>query len=128
MIGAPFLELDRQPRDLKLEVVAQPEADVDVAPPRVRDLQAVEPLAVGQTEQIRHRARMPEGDQRRVDTVLQRRAMPDQVQTKTRERALATDARVGQPDRRHQIAPRQVGQHPGIASILSVLQASGASP
>jgi hypothetical protein len=34
---------------------------------------------------------MAEGDQRRVDTVLQRRAMPHQVQPKARQLALASD-------------------------------------
>jgi hypothetical protein len=38
------------PRDLQLEVVDQPEADVDAAPPRVGDLKAVEQLAAGQPD------------------------------------------------------------------------------
>jgi hypothetical protein len=38
VIGAPFVELDGEPRDLQLEVIDQPQADVDVAPPRVGDL------------------------------------------------------------------------------------------
>jgi hypothetical protein len=47
-------------------------------------------------------------DQRRVDAVLQRAAMPHQVQPEARQLTLAPDARVRQPDRRHQIA---LGQH-----------------
>jgi hypothetical protein len=60
MIGALALELHGQRRDLQLEVIDQPQADVDVLPPRVRELQAVEQLAAGVTEQIRDRARVPE--------------------------------------------------------------------
>jgi hypothetical protein len=37
VIGPLALELDRQPRDLQLEVIDQLEAGVDVAPPRVGD-------------------------------------------------------------------------------------------
>src|SRR4051794_35121375 len=43
--------------------------------------------------------------------VLQRRAVTDQMQAKTRELALAADARVRQPDLRDEIARRQRGQH-----------------
>jgi hypothetical protein len=38
VIGALALELDGQPRDLQLEIVDHFQRDVDVAPPRVRDL------------------------------------------------------------------------------------------
>jgi hypothetical protein len=62
-------------------------------------------------EQIADRARMPEGDQRRVDAVLERGAMTHQVQPEARELALAADRRVGQPDRRHQVALREHRQH-----------------
>ena len=47
MIGALALELDGQPRDLQVEVVDQRQAGVDVAAPRIGDLQAVEQLAAG---------------------------------------------------------------------------------
>jgi hypothetical protein len=38
----------------------------------------------------------------------------DEVQPPTRPLAFGADARVGQPDRRHQIAARQLGEHPGV--------------
>ena len=41
-------------------------------------------------------------------------AMPDQMQPIAGQLALASDARVGQPDRRHQVPPRQLGQHPRV--------------
>jgi hypothetical protein len=75
-----------------------------VAPPRVRDGEAVEQLAAGEAEEVADRTGMAESHQRRVDVVLQRRAMADQVQPKARKLALAANAGIGQPDRRHQVA------------------------
>jgi hypothetical protein len=60
VIGAPRPELHRQRRDMQIEIVDQLQANVDVRAPRVGDLQAVEQLAAGVTEQIRDRARVPE--------------------------------------------------------------------
>jgi hypothetical protein len=82
VFGALALELHGQLRDLRLEVIDQPEADVDVVPPRVGDLQAIQQLAAGVAEQIGDRARVPEGDQRSVDAVLQRRAVADRCNLK----------------------------------------------
>jgi hypothetical protein len=50
----------------------------------------------------------------RVDAVLQRRAVADQMQPEAGQLALAADARVGQPDLGHQVAGRQRGQQPGV--------------
>jgi hypothetical protein len=111
------LELHGELGDLHFEVVDQLQADVDVAPPWVGDLKAVEQLAAGETEEVGDRARVTEGDQRRVDAVLQRGAMAHRVQPEPGQLALTADARVGQPDRRHQIAPRQLGQHPGVDAV-----------
>ena len=63
MIDAPLLELHGQLGDLQLEVIDQSQTDVDVGAPRVGDLQAIQQLAAGVAEQIRNRARVPEGDQ-----------------------------------------------------------------
>ena len=117
MVSSLAPELRGELGDLHFEVVDELQADVDVAPPRVGDCEAVEQLAAGKTEQIRDRARVTEGDERRVDAVLQRRAMAHQVQPKARQLAFAADRRVGQPDRGHQIAPRQLGQHPGVDAV-----------
>jgi hypothetical protein len=62
-------ELHGQLRDLQLEVVDQPQADVDVLAPRIRDREAVQQLAAGVAEQIGDRAGVTEGDQRGVDAV-----------------------------------------------------------
>ena len=50
MIGALAPELHRQLGDLQLEVIDQPQADVDVGAPRVGDLQAIEQLAADVAE------------------------------------------------------------------------------
>jgi hypothetical protein len=47
MVGALALELHGELGDLQLEVVDEPEADVDVPAPRVGDLEAVEQVAAG---------------------------------------------------------------------------------
>ena len=51
---------------------------------------------------------MPEGEHRGVDAVLEHRLVLDQVKAKPRLLALAADTRIGQPDRRHQVA---LGEH-----------------
>src|SRR5829696_7386241 len=58
--------------------------------------------------------------------VLEHRAVLDQVQPEAGLLALAAHRRVGQPERRHQVALREHRQT--RASILSVLHANGARP
>jgi hypothetical protein len=69
--------------DLALEMVDQLEARVDAATLWLRHLQAIEQLTAGYPEQVAHRARMPEGDHRRVNAVLEARLVVDQVHPKT---------------------------------------------
>ena len=103
MVGAHPLELHGQLRNLQLEVVDQSQADVDGAPPRIREGEPAQQLAAGVTEQIADRARLAEGDQRAADAVLQAGAVAHQVQPKARQLTLAAHRWVGQPDRRHQV-------------------------
>jgi hypothetical protein len=58
-------------------------------------------------EQVGDRAGLAEVDQRRVDPALERRLVLDQVQPEAGQLALLSHARVGQPDRRHQVALAQ---------------------
>ena len=53
MIGALAAKLDGQRRDLELEVIDQLQADVDVAPPRIGDREAIRQLPAGEAEEIR---------------------------------------------------------------------------
>ena len=80
--------------DTEIAAVDQLETRVDGAPPRVGDREAIEQLAAGVAEQIRDRARVPEGHQRRVDAVLQRRAMADQMQPIAGQLTLAANRRI----------------------------------
>ena len=57
------------------------------------------------------------GEQDRVHALLQARAVADEVQPPARPLALGAHARVGQPDRRHQIAAGELGQHPGVDPV-----------
>ena len=70
--------------------------------------------AAGDAEQVGHVALVAEGDQRRVHPVLQRRAVLDQMQPPAGDLPLAPQLERGQPDRRHQIPERQLGQHPRV--------------
>jgi len=83
----------------------------------VGDREPIEQLATGVPEQIRDRTGIPERHQRRVDAVLQRRAMTDQMQPVARELTLTTNRRIRQPDRRHQITPGQLGQHARVDPV-----------
>ena len=49
-----------------------------------------------------------------MDAVFEHRAVLDQVQPEARRLALAADAPVGQPDRRHQVTMREHRQHPRV--------------
>jgi hypothetical protein len=61
VIGALAAELDGERRDLKFQVVDQLKARVAGAPPRIGNREPVEQLAAGVPEQIRDRARVPQG-------------------------------------------------------------------
>ena len=67
-------------------------------------LQSLQQPAALDPEQVGDRAGLAEIDQRRMDPALQRGLVLDQVQAEAGELTLLADARVGQPDRRHQVA------------------------
>ena len=117
VLGAAPLKPGVDLRDLGLECVDQLEARQHVAEPRLRDLELGEQLAARHPEEIRDRAGAPEAHQGRVDPVLQLRAVLDQVEAKAGELSLLPDPRVGQPDRRHQVALGEQGQHPGVDPV-----------
>jgi hypothetical protein len=73
--------------------------------------------APGSTVQVRHRDLMAERDQRRVDAVLEDRAVLDQMQPPPRALTLLAELGRRQPDRRHQIAERQLRQHPRVDPV-----------
>jgi len=52
-----------------------------------------------------------------VHALLQARAVADEVQPPAGAFAFATHGGVGQPDRRHQLAARELGQHPSVDAV-----------
>jgi hypothetical protein len=52
-----------------------------------------------------------------VYALLQARAVTDKMQPPARPLALGTHARVGQPDRGHQVPTRQLGEDPGVDAV-----------
>jgi len=76
-----------------------------------------EQLPAAYAEQIRDGAGLAVREQDSVHALLQARAVAHQVQTPTRTLALGADKRVGQPDRRDEVAACELGQHPGIDAV-----------
>ena len=57
------------------------------------------------------------GEQDGVHTLLQAGAVTHQVEAPTGALALRADEWVGQPDRRHQVAARELGKYPGVDPV-----------
>jgi len=57
------------------------------------------------------------GEQQRVHALLQARAVTHQMQPPACPFALGTHLRVGQPDRRHQVAAGELGEDPGVDPV-----------
>ena len=49
-----------------------------------------------------------------MDPVQKRGSIANQVQPEARPLALGANRWIGQPDRRHQLPPGQLGEHPGV--------------
>jgi len=95
VIGMTLLQAQVDLRDLAFQIVDQLDRGGDVGPPGLRDLQPRKEPAALDAEQVADRARLAEVDQGRVDAVLQRRLVLDQVQPEARELALLANARIG---------------------------------
>ncbi len=111
--------------DLALEVVDS-SSGRRVAQPGLGDIEAGKQFSALGPERVGDRAGAAEADQGRVDAVLERRAVLDQVQAKAGELALLTDSRSSS-----QIAAtrsRWLSVASTFESTLSVLQAIGAKP
>ena len=82
--------------------------------PRLGHVELLQESAAGDAEQVRHVALVAEGDQRRMHPVLQRRAVLDEMQAPPGDLPLAAQLQRGQPDHRHQVPERQLGQNAGV--------------
>ncbi len=102
---------------LALELVDQAQACPHRARPGLGQRHPLEQHTARDAEQIGDRAGLTVCQQHRVHTLLQARAVADEMQSPTRPLALPADGRIGQPDRRHQLATNQLCQHPGIDPV-----------
>jgi hypothetical protein len=89
----------------------------DVTKPRLREIQLGEQPSAAGSEQVRHRDLMAERDQRRVHSALEDRAVLDEVQPPPRALTLLAELGRRQPDRRHQIAERQLREHARVDPV-----------
>jgi hypothetical protein len=117
MVGAESAQLALAVADLTLELVDQTQTRLDRALPWLRQPEPDEQLATAHAEEIGHRAGLAVGEQDCVHTLLQARAVTHQVQPPTRALALSAYEWVRQPDRRHQVAARELGKHPGVDPV-----------
>ena len=111
--------------DLVAQLVDEPQGRLDVTSPGLFELEAIEQLAAADAEEVRDRTGVAEGHEAGVDPVLESRAVLDEMEAEAGPYTISAHGRVGQPDRRHEVAPGELGQHPGVDAIF--LQASGAS-
>ena len=117
MLGAELAQLALALADFAVELVDQAQTRLDRCLPRLRQAKPGEQLAAADTEEVGDRAGFAVREQHRVHALLQARAVTDEVQPPACPLALGTDAWVGQPDRRHQVAARELGQHPGVDAV-----------
>jgi hypothetical protein len=115
VVGAEPAQLALALADLAVELVDQPQAGLERGLPRLRQPEPGEQPAAADAEEIGDGAGLAVGEQDRVHALLQARAVADEMQTPAR--ALGSDGRVGQPDRRHEVAAAELGQHPGIDAV-----------
>jgi hypothetical protein len=76
-----------------------------------------EQLTAADAEQIGDRAGPAVREKDGVHALLEAGAVADEVQTPTRPLPLSAHEWVGQPDRRHQVPPGELGQHPGVDAV-----------
>ena len=126
MIGAGATQPACDLIDPPVEIVNQLETRLDVTTPWLGEIQLGEQLAAGDAEQVGHRDLVAEGDQRCVDSVLEDRAVLDQVQPPPGALPLGAQLRRRQPDRRHEIPEGELREHARVD--LVGLHANGASP
>ncbi len=117
MVGAQGPQLALAGGDLALLLVEQAQAGLERAPPGLGQLHPLEQRPAARAEQVGAGAGVAEGDQRLVDARLERRALLHQEEPEAGPLALGAHPRVGQPDRRHQLAARELGQHPGVDAV-----------
>jgi hypothetical protein len=111
MVGVEPAQLAFAVADLAVELVDQAQAGLDRRVPRLRQVESGQELAAAE---VGDRAGLSVGKQHRVHALLEAGAVTHEVEAPARTLALGTDERVRQSDRRHQVPPPELGQHPGV--------------
>src|SRR5918996_5942253 len=117
VVGAQAAQLAFALVDLPVELVDQAQAGLDRALPGLGQIEPGEQLAAVDAEEVGDGAGLAVGEQDGVHTLLEAGAVAHEMQSPARPLALGAHARVGQPDRRHQLAPGELGQHPGVDAV-----------
>jgi hypothetical protein len=117
VVGAEPAQLVFAVADLVVELVDQTETRLDRCLPRLRQSESREQLTAAHTEEIGNGAGLAVRQQHGVHALLQARAVADEMQPPACPLALGAHTRVGQPDRRHQVASCELGQHPGVDPV-----------
>jgi hypothetical protein len=117
MGGSPTPQLALELRDAAGEVVDQREGSRDVPAPGLRHHVARQQRAAADAEEVTDGTGDAVGEEPRVDAVLETGALADEVQAKARPLAFGADRRVGQPDRRHEVPARELGEHARVDAV-----------
>jgi hypothetical protein len=117
VLGAEPAQLALALVDLAVELVDQAQAGLDRPLPRLGQVEAGEQPAAADAEEIGDGAGLAVREQHRVHALIQAGAVTNGVESPARPLPLGAHARIGQPDRRHQIPARELGQHPGVDAV-----------
>jgi hypothetical protein len=117
VVGAEPAQFCLAVSDLMVELVDQAQARRDRTPPRLGQRQPREQFATADTEQVGDGTGLAVREQHGVDTLLQAGAVAHEVETSARPFPLGAHRWVGQPNRRHEIAAAELGEHPGVDPV-----------
>jgi hypothetical protein len=117
VVGAEPSEVRLAGVDLRAQLVDHPQARRQGARPGLGQREPSEEFATPNPEQISDGDRMAKCHERRVDPVLQRGPVVNEMEPEAGSLALGPDRRVRQPDLWHERKPRQLGQNPGVDPI-----------
>jgi hypothetical protein len=114
VVGAELAQLAFAVVDLLVEGVDQAEADGERRCPRLGPAEPLEQPSPASAEQVAGRVGDAMLEEDRMDAVLQRAAVLDQVQPEAGPLPLGAHRRVGQPDLRDQVEAGELGQHEAV--------------
>jgi hypothetical protein len=117
VLGAEPAQLGLAGGDLLVEQVEQAQARLHAAGPRLRQRQPLQQRAAGGAEEIGDGAGLSVREQHGVHALLESGAVADEMEPEASALPLRAHRWVGQPDRRDELAARELGQHPGIDPV-----------